>query len=312
MSDKDIVREQARKILESGVLGRSRFYAALLEYLVACGERDHAPKEIEIAAEVFSRGDEFDPSQDSMVRVYAHNLRQKLQQFYAEQGRDEPHQITVPKGEYRIAVLTAGAAEAPVAPVPVATAAPAAAVVAPARHRMPLALAAVLIAGLAAGVFLDRLWSRNLDPAAEAYRELAASPLWSAIADDELPVTMVVGDYFIFGERDRYGNVTRMVREFDINSSRDLDEHFMLDPDSADWVRAYLRDYQQATGATILMASHNMAEVERLCGDVLMMKNGRIVDRGTPAALIARYGRLNLEEVFLVIARNGALGGAEP
>jgi ABC-2 type transport system ATP-binding protein len=85
-----------------------------------------------------------------------------------------------------------------------------------------------------------------------------------------------------------------------------------LDPDSADWVRAYLRDYQQATGATVLMASHNMAEVERLCGDVLMMKNGRIVDRGTPAALIARYGRLNLEEVFLVIARNGALGGAEP
>ena len=81
-----------------------------------------------------------------------------------------------------------------------------------------------------------------------------------------------------------------------------------LDPDTADWVRTYLHDYQRAGGGTILMASHNMAEVERLCGDVLMMKGGRIVDRGTPAALIARYGRPNLEEVFLAIARSGAIG----
>ena len=95
-SDRDIIRHQAQKILDSGVLGRSRFYVALLEYLVACSEREHTPKEIEIAAEVFNRGDEFDPSQDSMVRVYAHNLRQKLQQFYAEQGRDQHSQITIP------------------------------------------------------------------------------------------------------------------------------------------------------------------------------------------------------------------------
>jgi hypothetical protein len=99
---------------------------------------------------------------------------------------------------------------------------------------MPLALAAVLVVGLAAGIFLDRLWSADPDPAADGYRALAASPLWSAITDDDLPVTMVVGDYFIFGERDQYGNITRMVREFEINSSRDLDERFMLDPDSAD------------------------------------------------------------------------------
>jgi ABC-2 type transport system ATP-binding protein len=76
-----------------------------------------------------------------------------------------------------------------------------------------------------------------------------------------------------------------------------------LDPDTGDWVRCYLETWRVRTGATILMASHNMAEVERLCSDVMMMKAGRIVDRGSPQALIARYGRTNLEEVFLHIAR---------
>jgi ABC-2 type transport system ATP-binding protein len=76
-----------------------------------------------------------------------------------------------------------------------------------------------------------------------------------------------------------------------------------LDPDTGDWVRGYLESYRERTGATILMASHNMAEVERLCSEVMMMKAGRIVDRGSPEALIGRYGRTNLEEVFLHIAR---------
>ena len=79
-----------------------------------------------------------------------------------------------------------------------------------------------------------------------------------------------------------------------------------LDPDTADWVRGYLEQYQQNTGATILLASHNMTEVERLASGVLIMKEGRIVDRGAPDELIARYGRLTMEEVFLDIARGQA------
>jgi ABC-2 type transport system ATP-binding protein len=76
-----------------------------------------------------------------------------------------------------------------------------------------------------------------------------------------------------------------------------------LDPDSGDWARRYLEEYRARTGATILLASHNMAEVERLCSQVMMMKEGQIVDRGSPGELIDRYGRTNLEEVFLHIAR---------
>jgi ABC-2 type transport system ATP-binding protein len=64
-----------------------------------------------------------------------------------------------------------------------------------------------------------------------------------------------------------------------------------------------LQAYALAEKAAILLASHNMAEVERLCADVLMMKGGRIVDRGTPNALIARYGREDMEQVFLDVAR---------
>ncbi len=76
-----------------------------------------------------------------------------------------------------------------------------------------------------------------------------------------------------------------------------------LDPDTADWVRGYLDRYRQDSGATIVLASHNMAEVERLCSDVLMLRAGKLVDRGAPQALLDRYGRTTLEDVFLDIAR---------
>ena len=76
-----------------------------------------------------------------------------------------------------------------------------------------------------------------------------------------------------------------------------------LDPDMADYVRSYLTAYQRRTGATVLLASHNMAEVERMCGEVLMLRAGVLVDQGTPAGLISRYGRENMEEVFIAIAR---------
>jgi len=76
-----------------------------------------------------------------------------------------------------------------------------------------------------------------------------------------------------------------------------------LDPDTADWIRGWLETYRRERGATILLASHNMAEVERLCERVIMLKQGRIVDDGSPDALLARYGRATLEEVFLDVAR---------
>ena len=76
-----------------------------------------------------------------------------------------------------------------------------------------------------------------------------------------------------------------------------------LDPDTADWVRAHLERFREEHGTTVLLASHNMAEVERLCERVIIMKRGRIEDVDTPRRLLVRYGRRTLEEVFLDVAR---------
>ena len=77
-----------------------------------------------------------------------------------------------------------------------------------------------------------------------------------------------------------------------------------LDPETADFIRSFLENYQRENKASILLASHNMSEVERLCSSVLMMNKGSIIDKGTPKELIKKHGRKNMEEVFLKITRD--------
>ena len=77
-----------------------------------------------------------------------------------------------------------------------------------------------------------------------------------------------------------------------------------LDPETGDYVRSFLEEYQKEKKASIVLASHNMSEVERLCSSVLMMNNGSIIDYGSPKELIKKHGRENMEEVFLKLNRN--------
>ena len=76
-----------------------------------------------------------------------------------------------------------------------------------------------------------------------------------------------------------------------------------LDPDTGDYVRSYIENYAKNNNTTILLASHNMSEVERLCENIMMMKQGKIIDEGTCEELISKHGRLNLEETFLKLVR---------
>ena len=76
-----------------------------------------------------------------------------------------------------------------------------------------------------------------------------------------------------------------------------------LDPDTGDYIRSYIESYASKNNTTILLASHNMNEVERLCSKVMMMKSGKIIDEGTCKDLISKHGRQNLEETFLKLAR---------
>jgi len=77
-----------------------------------------------------------------------------------------------------------------------------------------------------------------------------------------------------------------------------------LDPETGDFVRSFLEEYQKERKTSILLASHNMAEVERLCSSVLMMNKGTIIDQGIPEELIKKHGRRNMEEVFLKLTRD--------
>ena len=77
-----------------------------------------------------------------------------------------------------------------------------------------------------------------------------------------------------------------------------------LDPETGDYVRSFLEEYQKEKKASIVLASHNMSEVERLCSSVLMMNNGSIIDYGSPKELIKKHGRENMEEVFLKLNRD--------
>ena len=77
-----------------------------------------------------------------------------------------------------------------------------------------------------------------------------------------------------------------------------------LDPDVGDRMRTLLEQYQKRSGCTMLLASHNMGEVERMCNEVIMLRAGLVVDQGSPLALLERYGRQNMDDVFLDIARD--------
>ena len=212
MSEVNVIAEQARRIAESGALGRSRSYARLLEYFVQCSKRGVRPKEVEIAADVFDKGSEFDPNQDAFVRVYVHNLRQKLERYYTAHPSDDGVRLYIPRGEYRLAV----AADEPARTLPAWTA-------------PSIWMGAVAVLLLVSLVVLIA-W-RSGSSASGPVREVARTPLWAELLNDDLPLLVVVGDYFIFAELDEFGTVRRLVREFDVNSGDDLDDLFVNDPE---------------------------------------------------------------------------------
>jgi len=222
-AEEDVLRDEFERIAKNGVLGRSRTYAKLLEYLVRCSLAGHAPKEVEIAAEVFGKGAEFDPNQDSLVRVYMHNLRQKLEQYAAQRGDQPGFRLAIPRGEYRL-VIEAATEDA-------ATAAPHAEAGYGRGRRAALLLGAVAVLLVVNAVLLVALRGTGT---ATPLEQVAQSTIWAGLLEDDVPLLVVVGDYYIFAELDDYGRVKRLVRDFDINSAEDLDDLFLYSPELAE------------------------------------------------------------------------------
>lgn len=208
------LRALCDRIIKSGELGRSKTYAAILEYLATCAISGTNPKEVAIAMDVLGREADFDVGKDSIVRVHVYHLRNKLSAYYARAGAAEKWRIDIPKGQY---MLVASPNE-PAAPEPALS------VTGVPLNRRPLtpwlaALAVILLFANLLSTWQVEEEIAGPETGATAY---ADSGLWQPLLDDATPVLVLIGDYYIMGELDANGNVDRMVREFDINSRQDL------------------------------------------------------------------------------------------
>ena len=232
MSDPESLQALADRIRTTGALGRSQLIQKLFDFLIECSATGRAPKETEVAIEVFGKDVGFDVAQDAMVRVYVHKLRRKLEEYYSAAGRSDPFHLTIPKGAYRIVIAgqdplaaaaagelpgDAGDGSIPGAMRPVAR-----------RWLWPTLAASLVINLLFAGALL---WyghrGRATDP-------MLANPMWARMLPADRPLLVVFGDYYIFAETDRNMEVQRLVREFSINSPGDLDQYLKLHPEFAD------------------------------------------------------------------------------
>ncbi len=104
MSDPESLQALAARIRATDALGRGQLIQKLFDFLIECSATGRAPKETEVAIEVFGKDMDFDVAQDAMVRVYVHKLRRKLQQYYSGAGRGESNRLTMPKGAYRFVI----------------------------------------------------------------------------------------------------------------------------------------------------------------------------------------------------------------
>lgn len=201
------VREQADAILAAEALGRSHALERLFRFLLTCTLEGRSPKEIEIADEVYARSAE-SIDQDASIRVHIHRLRRKLDDYYLGAGASQPVRLVIPKADYRLAVEPQRGSE-PSTMAPAVTR----------FSRARIAVAAIAIAVLAGliGWWVGQQTSRNPE-----LQEVRASAVWNPVVANTRRVAIVVGDYYIFGQRDSQGDVVRLIREFDVNSAKDL------------------------------------------------------------------------------------------
>jgi len=203
------LEELCQRIISSGILGRSKRYAAMLQYLVSCSLENRQPKEIELATDVLGKASDFDVSTDSSVRVYVHQLRKKLNAYYDQNELDAAFRLVIPKGTYSLAAMAVTPLENPAGFSLTKFGA---------SNSLLLAFVILLSANL---LYMFSQQSEASRPPAEF---AAAHPVWETVLSDDKPLLLVMGDYYIFGELNANGNVARMVREFNVNSRSDLED----------------------------------------------------------------------------------------
>jgi hypothetical protein len=235
MSETDPLYLHAERIRASDLFGRSDQLQKLFDYLVECNRSGRVPKESVIAVEVFGRGTDFDVSSDAAVRVCIHKLRRKFEEFYTAHPELGPTRLTIPRGQYRLVLENSDATALPRRPVgaswdflhcvSVIPRSPNGATWDNPWKIATLATAAALIlVAIAAGMFWQRTPARQ-------FAAIRQSPVWAKLLGDTRPITVVLGDYYIFAENGELSQPQRLVREFFINSRADLDQHLRDHPE---------------------------------------------------------------------------------
>ncbi|MFT6094544.1 MAG: hypothetical protein ACJA2Q_002449 [Pseudohongiellaceae bacterium] len=206
------LRALAGQIVASGVLGRSKKYAALLDFLVECSIESKSPKEIELAISVLGKNESFDVSSDASVRVYVHQLRKKLDIYYRDFDKSAAHRIIIPKGQYTVAAI-AHSSPARIATGKIWS------------FTELFQIKALLIIGvvLLSGNLIYLVGSSS-DIEPDRLDSVSSHAIWRSVLEDQHPIMLVMGDYYIFGELNANGNIVRMVREFNVNSPGDLED----------------------------------------------------------------------------------------
>lgn len=262
----------AARLRASGSLGRSDLMNRLFDFLLKQSLAGRSPKEFEVAQEVFGKDVEFDMAQDASVRVYIHRLRKKLDEVYAATPDDR---LVIPRGEYRLAVETpASEIDLPLNDEPIEP-------TVPARSRVsPWIIGAIAVAFVAGILVGASVWLINRQSGPT--NALAKTALWSPLVASSRPTTVVVGDYYIFGEAPDGLQVTRLVREFSINSRDDLDQ--------------YIMDYPAVMGRYVDMDLHYLPiSVGPALSDVLPLTNAFTVAAGLGRPRVISMSRLTPE-----------------
>jgi hypothetical protein len=212
---------EVERVRASNLFGRASQLQRLFDFLVTCQLEGRVPKEIEVAVDGFGRGVDFDVAQDATVRVAAHKLRKRLEDFYRDEAPPAAARLAIPRGEYRLTLEAAP-------PGSVATELPGWRRMLPENRRERVAAMLIGVLSLACvGLLLALLVRPKMPGPLTALRD---SPLWAPLLADDLPVQLVLGDYYIFGERDASGGVRRLVRDFEVNSRQDLERSFIDHP----------------------------------------------------------------------------------
>lgn len=214
--------DEARRIRDEGALGRSDVLVRLFDFLLMCSLDHRVPKEIEIACEVFDRQGAAEAVEDASVRVYVHRLRRKLDEFYASRPSEE--RLVIRPGRYQLAlaaVMDDPSAHEPAEP----SSTPEAAGWRPGRRDLLTGVAGLGAVNLAGWAWWGR--SARTDPVGTVTR----TSFWRTFDAVDRQVILCVGDYYIFGEAPDTVQVSRLVRQFEINSSEDLDAYLMTHPD---------------------------------------------------------------------------------